>query len=301
MPSFTWIYAIFFLLPVQAQELNCRIKVSIQPQLANTVRKTLIQGMERSIGILINQNRWTKEGEYRAHEKLQCEIVLTIQATPERNSYEASLQLLLTRPVYATNYQTVLFSHIDNDCKFKYVQEQPLRYIVGGSLDDLTALMAFYAYVLLGVDADSFTLLGGKSHFEAAQRILALKSGFGANGWSQFGKLRNRYWLITNLLDPQLSEFRALSYQYHRHGMDILSTDAKKARAHLLGQFKALETLQKRGNSAMLSILWMDAKYREAVFLFSKGSRSERKEAFDVLKRLDPPRTAKYERILKDI
>ncbi len=274
------------------------MKVSYLPQLSSTLNKGLIQDMEKNIGQLLNQTTWTKQ-VYQPGERIQCDINLHITAVPALSSYTVSAQLLLVRPIYGTSYQTVLFSHTDTKWQFEYLRGQPLRYIQGASLTEITGLLTFYVYLMLGIDADSFSPLGGSPHFEQAQRIIGLVPSSNVGGWSQFGDQRNRYWLIDNFLDPKFADFRVISYEYHRKGMDLMEENAEQARLHIFDQLMQIKDIVHGSSSFILSIVWIDSKYRELISIFSKGPKKMRTEAFEALKRINPTRTEKYAKILE--
>ena len=282
-----------------AQVIDCRVQISSLPQLSSALDRGLTDEMARSITQLLNETAWTKE-EYQPQERIQCELSLSITSIPSRNTYKASAQWLLLRPVYASDYQSILLSYTDRDWQFNYLSGQPLRYMEMGRLNEITGLLAFYAYLMLGLDADSFEDNSGTPYFQRAKEITTLVPSAGTGSWSQFGDLRNRYWLVDNLLDPQFLSIRQISYRYHRHGLDLMSQNVNEARAHIFSQLKLLfEKLQNTPPSA-LGTQWLDSKHSELISIFSKGPRQQRSKVYEMLKRIDPSRTEKYEKILQE-
>ena len=296
---FTLLLSSFLFYSADAQVFNCGVRVKIPPDLAGAVDQDLIQDMERNITQLFNHTSWTSE-TYKEYQRLTCELSISITATPSRNQYEASAQWLLLRPVYRSSYESVLMSYTDTEWSFEYLKGQPLRYIQGTIPDELTGLIAFYAYLCLALDADSFAEEGGTKYLQQAYQITTMVPSAGSGGWSQFGSLRNRYWLIDNLLNPQFTPLRAISYEYHRQGMDLMTTDAEQARSQILEQVRALKDILKSAAISSLGIMWIDSKYRELISIFSQGTPSDRREAYELLKSIDPTRTEKYRRILPD-
>ena len=283
----------------EAQVFSCNVSVKIQPDLAGAMDQGLIQEMEQNIAQLINQTNWTSEN-YKDHQRLVCELSISITSIPALNRFEASAQWLLLRPVYRSSYESVLMNYTDTEWGFEYVRGQPLRYIQGTAPDEITGLVAFYAYLCLALDADSFASEGGTQYLQQAYQITTLVPGAGSGGWSQFGNLRNRYWLIDNLLNPQFIPLREISYEYHRHGMDLMATDPDQARTHILEQLRILKDVLKSAAISSLGVMWLDSKYRELISVFSEGAPSERREAYELLKSVDPTRTEKYRRMLPD-
>ena len=281
-----------------AQVMSCRVQISSLPQLSSALNKGLVEDMSRSITQLLNETNWTRD-EYEPHERIQCELSLSITAMTSRNTYKATAQLLLLRPVYASDYQSVLLNYTDRDWQFNYMTAQPLRYMEMGRLDELTGLLAFYVYLMLGLDADSFKAGAGTLHFQRAKDIAALVPSAGSGSWSQFGNLRSRYWIVDNLLDPQFSALRQISYQYHRHGLDLMSENVDKARTHIFSQVKKLYEKLQNAPPSNLGTQWIDSKHNELISIFSVGPRQQRVKVRDMLKRIDPSRTEKYERILQ--
>lgn len=296
---FWLLWPFFFVLDPSAQELDCNVQVLLPPELSSGINKNFAQDMERNIRQLLNETSWTREN-YEPQERIRCDLSLNITALSSQNDYQVSAQWLLARPVYASSYESAVFNHTDTEWSFNYLQGQPLRYAEQAPVDEITGLLAFYAYILIGTDADSFSSLGGTPYFQQAQRIITLVPSAGSGAWSQFGNLRNRYWLLDNLLDPQFSELREISYQYHRHGMDLMSGDTNKGRAHILAQLRRLKALFDQTPPAVIKSIWLDSKQNELISLFSEGPRPARTETFEILKSIDPSRSDKYEQILRD-
>ena len=282
-----------------AQEFNCRVEVLVPPQLSAIVQPAQIEGMKKALDDLMNETIWSRE-TYQTQERLSCELTLTLTASPGVNTFEGSAQWQLVRPVYGSDYETVLFKYTDTDWKFDYAQGQFLRYNEGAPLDELTGLIAFYAQLMLGIDADSFAPLQGTPYFQNARRIANLVPSAGSGSWSQSGKLRSRYFLMDNLTDPQLRFLRELNYRYHLHGLDLMPEDPEAGRNELFKQLNIMATNVARIPPSILVSTWLDSKYRELIAVFSKGVKEEKERVYQLLRRMDPTRTEAYQELINN-
>ena len=296
-----YLSTVLFLILAQkifAQVLNCEVEVLAPPNLSSAISPNVVEDLSEAVRTLLNQTPWNDD-EYKEIERIVCTFTLNITSLPDINTFEATTQVLVARPVYHTDYQSVLFNYTDTDWKFEYLPGQPLRYTEGLQLDELTGLLAFYAHLIIGLDKDSFILYGGNLHFQIARNIMSLVPSTGSGGWSQFGNLRNRYWLIDNLLDPRYRELRKIFYQYHRHGIDNLANRTEVARKHIFDQIKRFKEILQSNPPAQLTVSWIDTKYNEWISLFSEGDQVLREEIFTILTSIDPARTEKY-KVIKE-
>ena len=255
--------------------------------------------MEEAFTAYLNTTKWSEEN-FLPQERISCSIALTIQAVPTPGSYKGIAQIVAARPVYGSTYQTALFNYTDQDWSFNYQQGQVLRYINAGRLDELSALLAFYALLVVATDYDSFGKEAGTPYFTQAKDIVSRVESAGQGAWSQYGALRNRYWLLDNLLDAQLAPLRWVNYEYHRHGLDKMNTDKPAAQAHIIEQLRTLQALRSLRPVILWMSAWLDAKYGELIALCSEiEDPALRQESYNILRKLDPTRTEKYRRIIE--
>lgn len=289
---------IFLLVPLigSAQELNCRVVVNADQ--VQTTERSIFQEMEVVFAEFMNNRRWT-EDQYEQEERINCNLILTISQQPSIGRFEASVQVLSSRPVFNTDYESVLMNFADRDWTFEYVASQPIQFSENTFLDNISSLLAYYAYMIIGFDYDSFSELGGEDYFQKAWQVVINAQQSGYPGWEQFNSIRNRYWLAENLLSNEMEPIRRAQYQYHRQGMDILSEAPDEAHKSIL---ESLGQIQKANNArprSILTISFLDAKADELAQIFSTGNPSERREAYNILTNIDPTKSEVFEAMIK--
>src|SRR5436190_10457981 len=200
-----------------SQELNC--KVTINADQIATSDRGVFKDMERSIANFMNTRKWTNE-VYKNYEKINCAIFINISVMPAIGAFKASAQITVARPVYNTNYETVLLNFADREWEFEYIESQPMEYNDNSYINNLTSMLAYYAYIIIGMDSDSFTERGGDPYFQRALMVVTNAQSSNRPGWQSIGANRNRYNLIENINNPQMVELRKNTYKYHRLGLD---------------------------------------------------------------------------------
>lgn len=283
----------------KAQELLCEVNLVTDPKLQiTTVDKDIIDNITNVVKEFMNNTRWTKD-EFEIEERINCIIQLSIENIPSTGQYSGSIQINATRPVYNSNYTTTIFSFKDNNLDFRFDRNQILQYSPNQFRDNLTSILAFYAYMILGYDYDSFSLEGGTKYFEMAQQIVTLSQGGEGDGWrSNDSRKRNRFYLIDNALQQYFSPLRKAYYEYHRKGLDILYTDIAKGRKVIVETLKGLEPIQQSRPGSVNMQIFLSSKLNELKGLFSKAEMAEKNEVVALLKKLDPANGTKYEEIL---
>lgn len=293
------IYLLFCLMipfAVLSQELNCRVVVNADQ--VQTTERSIFQEMEVTFAEFMNNRRWT-EDQYDQEERINCNLILTISQMPSIGRFEASVQVLSSRPVFNTDYESVLMNFADRDWTFEYVASQPIQFSENTFLDNISSLLAYYAYMIIGFDYDSFSELGGEDYFQKAWQVVINSQQSGYPGWEQFNSIRNRYWLAENLLSNEMEPIRRAQYQYHRQGMDILSEQPDEAHKSIL---ESLGQIQKANNArprSILTISFLDAKADELAQIFTTGNPSERREAYNILTNIDPTKSDIFEVMIK--
>lgn len=298
------ILAILFLLTLglsaSSQELNCQVTVQSNPALdVTTTEKEIFKQLEQTVFELMNNTAWTKD-EFEVEERINCIIQISITGIPSTGNYEATMQVQSTRPVYNTTYNTTIFNFLDENVNFSYRRNARLQFTENQFVDNLTSVLAFYAYYVIGLDADSFAENGGDPYFAKAQNIVTLAQSSGGSGWRASEKGRkNRYWLIENQLQELFAPLRQCLYEYHRKGMDQMYEDQQKARDAI---YKALQKLQpvnsaRPGSVNVLNIL--QAKLQEIKSIYREAEQRQKNDVVNLLKRLDPANSSKYQEILE--
>lgn len=283
----------------KAQELNCKVKV-MHEKIQNTDQQ-VFTAMERSISDFLNTRKWTSD-DFQQAEKIDLNILINLTDKTSDDIYSATINIQATRPVYNTSYNTTMVSYMDRDFVFHFAQYSTLQFDdnrVSSSdpLDaNLTAVLAYYAYVVIGFDYDSFSPNGGTNYFKKAQNIVnnAPDAGKNISGWKAFEDKKNRYWLVDQLLSPRFATFRSYWYSLHREGLDNMFTKPADARKKILAGIPIMSQLNKDNPSAMLTQFFFTAKSDELLRILNQAPREERGQYLTMLAQMDVPNAARY-------
>lgn len=281
----------------RAQELNCI--VSINSSQVQTSDRGIFDDMKVAIEQFMNGRKWTGDS-FKSHEKINCTLLITITKMPAIGNFTASVQVQSARPVFNSNYSSLIFNFADRDWEFEYIESLPLEYNDNAFTSNLTSMLAFYAYVILGFDYDTFSELGGTTYFQKALNVVNNAQQSLRPGWQQLGSNRNRYWLIENIINPQMQELRKAMYSYHRLGLDTFDQDPDKSRQVILGGLKEIQKIRDINPNSILIVGFLDAKSKEVANIFSDGNIQIRREAYDVITAIDPTNNTLYAKILQN-
>lgn len=280
------ILALLIALPfvLKAQELNAVITVN-SDQVGQT-NQQIFKTLERSLNDFVNKTKWTNR-TYTEVEKLNVRMFVTVTEY-QNNRFKASIQLQSSRPVYNTSYESPVFNYKDNQFNFEYTEFQPLVFNENVFESNLVGVVAYYAYIMLGIDADTFELNGGTDFYRKAQNIVTQAQGSSAAGWSQDTSERTRFELVDNLLSNTFKEYRVAMYNYHRKGLDILADNNSTGKQVIAGTMRLLETLVKRRPNAFLIQTFFDAKSEEIQNVFSDGPKVDIVQLKETLNKIAP-------------
>lgn len=280
-----------------AQELRCNVTVSAQRiQGAN---QNLFRTMQSDIYEFMNNRKWT-DHVYSYDEKLKCNIMILLEEQISADEFSGTIQVQLIRPVFDSSYETTLLNIKDNDFRCRYVEFQPLEFNETSNRENLTNILAFYAYVILGYSYDSFSPEGGTPYFEKAQAIVNNSQTLPVKGWKSFESERNRYWLLENIMNKSYSDFRKCMYNYHRNGLDLMSQRAEEGRATIAESLRDLQKVFRKRPSTYILQMFFDAKVDELINVFSKSYPDERNRVLTILNEIDPSNGSKYARISQE-
>ncbi len=282
-----------------AQELLCKVRV-MHDKITN-VDKEVFNGMERQITEFINNRKWTND-QFNVGEKIECNILMNLTKHTEDDVYEATLNIQASRPVFNSGYMSPTVNFIDRDFKFRYSQFTPLQYNdnrVSGNdalASNLTATLAYYCYLIIGLDYDSFEANGGTDYFKKAQNIVnnAPESGNVITGWKAVEGTKNRYWIIDQLLSPRFTTFRSVWYQMHRIALDNMYKAPEESRKTILESIAKLSQLQKDNPGAILIQFFFNAKSDEIMSIMAQVPKEQRAVYVTMLQQLDVPNAQKY-------
>jgi hypothetical protein len=282
-----------------SQELNCQVSVEADVKLElNSTELEIIKQMKQSVYDLMNNTQWTKDA-FKTEERINCNIQIQIKTNPSSGTYTGFIQVQSTRPAFNSNYNTVLFNFQDEDMAIAFSRNTVLTYAQNQYRDNLSSILAFYAYFIIGMDYDSFSLKGGTSYFNEAQQIVSNAQSSGAPGWkaSESGK-RNRYWLIDNILQPVFDPLRECSYLYHRKGIDMLYENKVEGKKSLLAALNKLTPVVQTRPNTVNVINFLNAKTVELKNILSDSEVREKTDFVNLLKKLDSGNSSKYQEIL---
>jgi hypothetical protein len=294
--SLLFIFLAFFA-TTQAQELNTRVQVNA-PQVPN-INKKNIELIQTIIRNFLNNNKWSSES-YLPQERIDCNLVITITAWDGNSAYKAEAQLQTSRPVFGTTYNSTLLNLSDKDFDFNYTEGQPVDFSDQNYLTNLSSLLSYYAYTIIGFDKDSFSKLGGTPYFLKAQNILNIAQVSGNSGWKAYDGLRNRYWINENLLNKSFEELRIFSYNYHFNTMDRIQENPSKASQLLLGFLPDLKQMDKQKLGSIFPNIYFATKAEEMVNVLALGTFQDKNKAYDLLDGIDPANISKYELLKKN-
>lgn len=280
-----------------AQELRCNVTVSASRiQGANP---NLFRTMSSDLNEFMNNRKWT-EHVYSFDEKIRCNIMIRLDEQISADEFRGSIQVQLKRPIFNSSYESTILNIKDNDFRCRYLEFQPLQFNETSNRDNLTNIMAFYAYIILGFDYDTFSPEGGTPFFEKAQAIVNNSQNAREKGWKAFESERNRYWLIENIMNKSYSSYRSCMYNYHRNGLDLMSERAEEGRANIANSLRDIQKVFRRKPSVYILQMFFDAKADELVQVFSKSYPDERNRVLTILNEVDPSNGNKYEKIAEN-
>jgi hypothetical protein len=287
-----------------SQEYQAKVTVNAN-RINTSIDKKIFTTLQNQLTNFINNRKWTSE-TYKSTEKIDLNFVLNIESMVETNIYKAQLLIQSARPVFSSTYQAALINYQDADVTFKYIEYQPIEFnesrIAGSDAfaANLTAIVAYYTNIILGLSYDSFSPKGGEKYFQKAQFIVNnAPEGNNINGWRAFDGLRNRYWLAENLTNSRNNILHSVLYGYYRSGFDKMASNQKEAIPNFIQALTQLKSFNQETPNSMFVQFFMQNKIAELVGIFKLGSMEDKTKAIEILSNLDPSNTGKYNEELK--
>lgn len=283
-----------------AQELSCTVTVN-SDQIEGS-NKSVFNTLQQAVSEYVNTMRWTNM-TFTEQEKIECSMMIIVRSVAD-NMFTAEFQVQSRRPVYGSSYTTTLLNFKDNNFNFTYQEYDRLEYQQNVFTTNLTAMLAYYCYLIIGHDMDSFSRLGGTPYFQQCENIVsaAQSASMESNeliGWKAFDSNRNRYALINNLMDEAFKGYRNFFYEYHRLALDQMTNNVANARARIAEGLPILRDANRARPATYVINTFLDAKADELTDIFSKGTEAEKKSVYEVLMDIDPTRGNTYEKIKK--
>ncbi len=290
---------IFNLFPIFLAAQEFQVDVNINTPRLQTADPKVFKSLETAIEEFFNNQVWTEDA-FEQEERINCQIQLTITEEISETKFRAELAIQSTRPVFNSAYESPLLTHMDKDITFSYEQFQPLVFSENSFSDNLTSILSYYAFIMLGLDYDSFSPFGGEPYFNKAQEVINTVPQTVASsnrGWRQMDGNRNRYWLLENYLSPRIKPFRQAFYEYHRLGLDMMSENTIEARATITKSLESLQPVNKSYPNAMVLQVFANTKGEEIIEIFKLGSREEKVKVKRTMSQVDASNAARYEQI----
>lgn len=282
-------------LVVTAQELNCQVQV-IQPTVQGS-NTQVYEDMQKSIYELMNTTKWTSD-VIKLEERIDCTLLITISNRVSNDQFTGSIQVTSSRPIFRSDYSSKVLNLKDNDFKIRYLQNSRIQFTPGTHRDNLASILAFYAYLIIGTDYDTFAPEGGTQYFNLAQQIVNNAQGAGEPGWKAHDGLQNRYWVIDNILHRQFKPLRQAYYTYHRLGMDKLYDDPDAGRVKITEGLEAIKKVHQVRPGSYNVQIWFTSKVDEIVNIYKKAHPQEKTRIFNLLKQIDAAHLSQYQKIL---
>ena len=295
------LFLVFMAIIGNAQELNCSVQVS--GQRIQGSNREVFQTMQKELYEFMNNTVWTNH-VYSYSERIDCNILINLTDQLSADEFRGTIQINARRPVYNTTYNTTMLNFVDNNFQFRYVEFVSLEFDPTIHRSNLTSVLAYYAYLILGFDYDSFSPMGGTEYFELAERIVSNAQNAPVPGWKPYdgSRNRNRYWLIKNILDRQYSSVRQFIYDYHVNGLDKLESNITESRTGMVETLRLLqEVYRSRPDPFMYYlIIVMESKSEEIINVFSDAFPEEKNRVVEILTEIDPANKSKYEKIMQN-
>lgn len=277
-----------------AQELDCQIQVNSN-QIQGSVTR-IFESMESDVRDFVNNQRWTNDN-FKSDERIKCNMLITINNASGNNSYDATIQVTSSRPVFNSDYESPILSINDQSFTFKYQENTPLLFSPDQFRDNLTSVLAYYAYIIIGYDYDTYSMKGGDPYFDLAQQIVNGAQNTAYSGWRALDSDRNRYWIVENLLAGNFSPLREAYYDYHRLGLDKMYDDVNSGRNNITSSIELIEKVHQSKPLAYTTQIFFQGKANEIMNIYSEAPAQEKTRVYNVLQKVDPGNLSKYNKL----
>ncbi len=292
------ILSVVIVYPADAQELNCNVQISAQKIQGSN--RQVFETMQRDIYEFMNNTVWTNH-VYSYSERIDCNILINLTDQISADEFNGTIQIQLSRPVYNTTYKSTVLNFVDNSFRFRYVEFQPLEFDPTTHRSNLVSVLAYYAYIILGFDYDTFSPSGGTEFFQMAEKIVSNAQNAPEMGWKPYdgSRNRNRYWLVKNLLDKEYEEVRQFIYAYYRNGLDLMESKTGEARNGIVESLRLIQDVYRRKPDPFMYLIQLvvEAKSDELINIFTEAFPEEKSRVVQILTEIDPANKSKYGKI----
>ncbi len=291
--------ALLWSLVVSAQELQ--VKITLNTQQVERTDKSIFENLQQTLEQWMNDRQWT-ELQFQKHERIVCNFNLTVSKYDEAsNTFECSAMIQANRPVFNSAYTTTLYNNKDGDFNFQFAQFDQLNYNDETVDNQLTALMAYYAYLIIGLDLDSFSPLGGTEVLQRCLQVTNNAQSLNFTGWKSFEDSRNRFAIINDYLDEQMKPFRQMQYDYYRNGLDEMANNVERGRTNVTEALQTgLKVAHEQKPLSLLPQIWTDYKRDELANIYEgKGTQKEKEAVYDLLMGINASQNNAWTKIRK--
>ena len=280
-----------------SQEVRCNLTVNTQQVSGGSVQLDIIESFERQVNEFINERRWTND-VIKESEKIEFSMLINIRETNGSGAFKAQTQIQTVRPVYNSGYNTAVFSYKDDQFDFSFTQMDVLNFNIQNSGEsNLTAMLAYYVYLVIAYDYETYSPFGGKKYFDLAMNIANQNQNSNYPGWKPLDSDKNRYWIVQNMIQPRYENINKCIYMYHRDGLDGMSENPTKARAKITESLKLLETVYEDVPDVVNIQIFFNAKSSEIIGIYKEGSADEKAKIIQLLDKIYPSNTQNWSRI----
>ena len=287
----------FFILSIfvqtSGQELECRVTVNTKVQSSVT---RVYETMKDDILNFMNNRAWTND-RFGSSEKIKCNIYITIDKQIGTTDFEATIQVQSSRPVYNSSYSSPILNIRDNKFKFKYMDNTTMNFSPEQFRSNLTSVLAYYAYLIIGYDYDTFGKSAGNPYFLLAKEVVDKAQTSGSSGWKSSESDQNRYWIVENILNGQFAPFRECLYEYHRLGLDEMYNDPIEGRRNISISINKLLKVHRSNPASYNTQIFFKAKSDEIVGIYSSAMPTEKSEIYSILEIIDPVNLDSYNKL----
>ncbi|MCF8380457.1 MAG: DUF4835 family protein [Bacteroidales bacterium] len=294
------VFLVFFLSgKIFSQELNCNVQV-VSQQVQGT-NKQVFETLQNAIFEFMNNKVWTNN-VFSTEERIECNMMFNITEQISADEFRGTLQIQARRPVFNSNYSTTMLNFLDNDIHFNYIEFEPLEFDLNSYTSNLTSILAYYAYLILALDYDSFSFEGGTPFWQAAEKVVDNAQNAPQKGWKPFDNTshKNRYWLVKDYIDEDYAPCREFIYRYHRQGLDLMDSKVVEGRTEIASDLELLQKVYRQKPDPFMQPLRMifDSKADEMINIFSESFQEEKSRLYAILNEIDQANANKYKAII---
>jgi hypothetical protein len=293
------IVLLFFILfsssELLSQEVLCNVRVIPDKEIQISDRQKL-QTLKKSVREFVNNRKWTNE-VFTEDERIEFNISFNILSKVSTDRYAGTLQIQYSRPVFNSSYYSPILNYLDDEIEFDYIETQPLDYNENTHESNLSAILSYYTYIIIGLDYSTFSPNADNIYLQKAKKIVENAQSAPEGGWKAFESNKNRYWLAEELLDVKYSSFHNVLYNYHRQGLDIMNEDNEKGRGYVTESIESMRKIKQLNPTAFILQLFFNSKADEISNIYSNAYQDEKNRIYKLLTELDPSNLNKYNKI----